>query len=371
MDVNAQTLDNFWVRGYVQATPVRISADLPEPLGSQSWMDYRLQNRLNIAWYASESLTFHAQARTRFFTGDLVRDFPAYADGIDTDDGFVNASWMIFREDDWLLHFIPDRFYAEWDSGDWNVRVGRQRVNWGVNMLTNPNDIFNIYSLYEFDYPERPGSDAIRIQRHIGFGSRWELAVSPDRNVERSIAALLYGFDYRGYDLQVFSGYYKERLTAGAGWAGDYRGAGIKGEIAFYTDLNEDVSNQSTSFISVVSVDYMFSNGLFWVTEFLYNSAGGRSQFSLLQGEITPDNPSFSRYQFANQFSYPIHPLLDGNLAVVFYPDEEAAFVSPSVSWSVLQNLDMSVLAQFFISGDDSIFGSAGNVYTASLKYSF
>ena len=362
---NAQSWDDWRVTGYIQGNPVRIAAELPEPIGDETWMEYRLQNRLNVRWDATSDLTFYWQMRTRLFAGDLVRDIPGYADGIDQDDGLVDFSWMIFEEDDWLLHYIPDRLYAEWDTADWNIRLGRQRVNWGVNMITNPNDIFNIYSFYDFDYPERPGSDAVRLQRHLGFGSRLELAVSPARDLERSVAAALYSFNTRGYDIQLISGYYRERFTAGAGWAGDFRGAGIKGETMFYADQDE------TNFIASASVDYMFENRLFLVTELLYNAEGGREDFQLMAEELTPDNPSFSNYQFTAQATYPIHPLVDGTLATIYYPDEEAVFASPSVNWSVITDLDFQVLGQFFTGSDDSAFANAGNLITAQLKYSF
>ncbi len=362
---NAQNWDDWRVTGYVQGNPVRIAAELPEPIGDETWMEYRLQNRLNVRWNATSDLTFYWQMRTRMFAGDLVRDIPGYAEGIDHDGGLVDLSWLIFEQDDWLLHYIPDRLYAEWDTADWNIRLGRQRVNWGVNMITNPNDIFNIYSFYDFDYPERPGSDAIRLQRHLGFGSRLELAVSPARDLERSVAAALYSFNTRGYDIQLISGYYRERFTAGAGWAGDFRGAGIKGETMFYADEDE------TNFIASASVDYMFDNSLFMVAELLYNAEGGRDQFQLMAEELTPDNPSFSRYQATSQLSYPIHPLVDGTLAAIYYPDEEAVFVSPSLRWSVITDLDFQILGQFFAGSDDSAFANAGNLITGQLKYSF
>lgn len=367
----AQRGDNFWIRGYMQANPVRISAELPEPFGDQTWMEYRLQNRMNVTWYTTPNLTFHWQMRTRLFAGDLVKDFPQYGDGIDSDNGLVNLSWMIARENSWLLHYIPDRLYAEWDKGDWNVRVGRQRVNWGVTMVTNPNDIFNIYSFYDFDYPERPGSDAVRIQRHIGFASRFEIAVSPARELENSVAALLYAFDLRGYDVQMIAGYYRERLALGGGWAGDFRGAGLKGETMFYTDINSVNGESSSNFILAASADYMFENSLFMVAEFLYNADGGKDQFTLLADTFTPDNPSFSKYQATISMSYPIHTLVDGTLAAIWYPDEKAVFFSPSVTWSVIENLDFRMVAQFFTGSDDSIFGTAGNIVTASLKYNF
>lgn len=387
----ASAQERLHVRGYLQATPVRIAADLPEPFGSDSWMDYRLQNRLNVRWEATPSVTLHAQMRTRLFAGDLVHDFPTYADGIDTDNGLVNLSWMVFRQDNWLLHYIPDRLYGEWDHHSWNVRIGRQRVNWGVTMTTNPNDLFNIYSFYEFDYPERPGSDAVRVQRFFGFGSRLEVAVNPGRSASETVAAALYAFNLQGYDVQLISGLYKERFTAGAGWAGNLREAGFKGEVMFYTpaantsEHPDDESpfqagtaagqigdhRNSTQFIAAMSLDYMFANGLFLVTELLYNHAGGRDEFSLLGEELTPDNPSFSRYQFTAHGSWSIHPLLGGALAAIVYPDERALFVSPSVTWSVATDLDLQVLGQVFTGAEDSAFSNAGHVIMASLTWNF
>ena len=102
-------------------------------------------------------------------------------------------------------------------------------MNWGVNLISNPNDLFNQYSFYDFDYPERPGSDAVRVQRFLGFNSRMEVAVRPASDLEQSVAAFLYAFGARGYDIQLMGGYYRERFVAGAGFAGDFRGSRNQG----------------------------------------------------------------------------------------------------------------------------------------------
>jgi len=367
----AHATQDIRISGYLQANPVHIATQLPAPIGRQNWMEYRLQNRLNLSWHATPELTLNWQTRTRAFAGDLVREFPQYVESIDNDDGLVDLSWMVTQRDNWLLHHIPDRLYAEWNRGDWDIRIGRQRVNWGVNMITNPNDIFNIYSFYDFDYPERPGSDAIRIQRHLDFSSRVELAVSPARELRDSVAAALYAFDWNGYDVQLISGYYRDRFTTGAGWAGDFRGAGIRGETMFYRDIRSRNNGRESNFIASASADYMFENGLLAIAEILYNRAGGREEFTLMGEQLTPDNPSFSTYQATTQLRYPIHPLLDGSFALMWYPDESAVFISPTLTWSVAQDIDFRVLGQFFTGSSDSVFANAGRVVTASLTYNF
>jgi hypothetical protein len=51
--------DNLRIGGYVQGMPVRIGAELPEPLSPDAFWEYRLQNRLNLQWFMSSDLTFN------------------------------------------------------------------------------------------------------------------------------------------------------------------------------------------------------------------------------------------------------------------------------------------------------------------------
>ncbi len=364
--------DRLDCHGYLQPMAIHLSARSPDPAGRRHWLEYRLQNRLNLSWRPNPDLAFQWQMRTRFFQGDLVEHVPGYAAGIDRDGGVVNLSWLVAEGDQWLLHYIPDRFYGEFDRDNWNIRIGRQRVNWGINMITNPNDIFNLYSFYDFDYPERPGSDAIRVQRHLGFASRIEAAASFADRRQRSVAAGLYAFPVQNYEVQLIGGVYHERLAMGAGWAGNLGGAGFKGETMFYSNLAGGGGHRRSNYIFAVSVDYMFRNSLFMVAELLYNQDGGRNRFQLMTSPPTPDNPSFSRYQASTKMSYPLHPLVNTDLALIYYPDQKAVFVSPSLTWSVGQNLDFQMLGQFFVAPSrNSIFSSAGSLVTASLKYNF
>lgn len=368
---SAQYSDGLDAGGYLQFLPIRISAELPEPLGNEVFWEYRIQNRLNFSWYASSSVTFNAEMRTRFFAGDLVSDIPGYASSIDMDFGYADLSWLVIEEDDWIVHYMPDRLNVDWNTSDWRVTVGRQRINWGINTVSNPNDLFNIYSFYDFDYPERPGSDAIRVQHFLSWASRVELAVSPAREISETVAAALYAFNTRGYDVQLISGYFKNRLAVGGGWAGSIGQTGFKGEAMFFTDLGNTEQDLGTNIVAGLSADYMFDNSLYLVVEGLYNQAGGQENFILLGQRLSPDNPSFSKFQFTVQVQYPFTPIISGSLAAITYPDEEAFFAYPSISVSILQDLDFNLFTQIFAVGENSAFSGAGNVAAASLKWNF
>src|SRR6056297_606895 len=363
--------DEFRIGGYLQGMPVRIGADLPQPLGSDAFWEYRLQNRLNLQWYISPDVTFNWEMRTRLFAGDLVEEIPFYADGIDTDPGFLNLSWMIEENETWLLHYIPDRLNLDWYTDSWRVTAGRQRINWGINTVSNPNDLFNIYSFYDFDYPERPVTDAIRVQYFIDWASRVEIAYSPAKEARNTVAAGMYTLNTRGYDIQMITGYYRNRWAAGGGWAGSIRQSGFKGEVMFFANLEDQLDEKPTNLIAAISADYMFDNSLFLIVEALYNKNGGKNEFLLLGEPLSADNPSFSRFQFSSSASYPFSPILNGSLSAILYPDEEALFLSPSVTWSAFQDVDVNLLTQIFIGSSDSAFSNAGNVVAGSIKWNF
>ena len=366
-------VQNIDIGGYLQGSLLQLRMPATTATNRNELHEYRLHNRLNLRWDMSAELSAHGGLRTRLFSGDLVRTSPDYVRELRRDPGLVDLSATLVNHRNLLLHTIADRLYLEWVKSDWLIRAGRQRVNWGVNMMTNPNDIFNIYSVYAIDYPERPGSDALRIQRFTGVGSRVELAISPGRQRRQTVAAILYGFDVKGYNMQVIGGYYRDRLAVGGGWAGNLGGAGFKGETMVFHDLDrqEDGGNRRTNAIIALSLDYMFDNGLFIVTELLYNRDGGKRDYQLFGSGISADNPSFSRYQAALQLSYLIHPLLNTSMTGIYYLREEAFFIAPALSWSVRQNLDLTISAQFFSGGRDTSVGQAADLYMAALKYNF
>ena len=64
-----------------------------------------------------------------------------------------------------------------------------------MNLAWNPNDIFNTYNLLDFDYEERPGSDAIRIQYYLGDFSKIEVAAKKGSSKDDHIVAAMYKFN--------------------------------------------------------------------------------------------------------------------------------------------------------------------------------
>jgi hypothetical protein len=360
---------NIYMQGYVKEMPsVSFVGDF-----DQAYVDNLLHNRLNFRWQINQEWRAVFELRNRIFSGDTPKGNPFFGEMIGQDNGFLNLSKVWKLADHSYLHSMSDRLYVQWGNQDWQIRLGRQRINWGINMVSNPNDLFNTYSFFDFDYEERPGADALRIERYLGGMSRIELAFSPAEHISGAVAALLYGTNIKGYDVQLITGYFKNRLAIGGGWAGSLGGTGFKGEATYFYDIELVDSIPSSNIVAAISFDHLFGGGLYVVTEALYNGGNRRQPINALQflQPLRPDNISFSEFSLTGSAMMPFSPIFSGNLALMYFPDMGAVFAMPGFSWSVITNLDMSFVAQAFKGREDSLFAQGGLACYLGLKWSF
>ena len=69
-----------------------------------------------------------------------------------------------------------------------------------------PMIFFNAFTFTDFDYEERPGSDAVSIQKYFNNGSDVEVALSINRDTA-FVAATKYSWNYWNYDFQILGEY--------------------------------------------------------------------------------------------------------------------------------------------------------------------
>ena len=236
----------------------------------ENWTtDNIFHNRLNFKWYATSSLTFTAELRTRLFYGETVKNFPQYADFIDDNRGYVaDLSAILAQGNSYFIHSILDRVNVDWTQDKWQVRVGRQRINWGQTFVWNPNDVFNAYSFFDFDYEERPGSDAVLVRYYTGATSSIEFATAFGHNWDEYKMAAMYRWNASDYDYQVLAGKVGTDYTLGVGWSGAIRDAGFKGEVTWLEPI-EDALNGRGTVVASVSGDYTFPSTLFLHSEII------------------------------------------------------------------------------------------------------
>ena len=341
----------------------------------QDWITNNLiHNRLNFKWNISNSFTFCLEERNRFYWGDLTSINPQYKDLVAIDNGIVNMSWNIFDGKSYILNTTVDRLWLDYTKNNFQVTLGRQRINWSQTYVWNPNDIFNTYSYFDFDYEEKPGSDAVRLQYFTSPSSKAEIAVKENKD-KKITAAGLYRFNHWRYDFQGLAGIYNQSdLVLGMGWAGQIAKGGFKGEMSWFRPVKR-FSDTTGVFLSSVEYDYTFRNSIFIQFECFYNS-NTTNITNLLLSQVNPEllnakNPFLNGFSIFGNISYPFTPLINVSLAGIYNPSNRMVFILPTFTFSLMNNLDLSLIAQSFQSYNPSVVSLLQTAVFIRLKGSF
>ena len=340
-----------------------------------NWVTSNLiHNRLNFKWNISKSFTFGIGERNRFYWGELISSNPQYKEFLAYDNGLVNMSWNVAMGKSYVLNASIDRVWLDYTRNNFQVTAGRQRINWSQTFVWNPNDIFNTYSYFDFDYEEKPGSDAVRLQYFTGASSKAEIAVNADRE-HKITAAGLYRFNHWRYDFQGLAGIYTQSdLVLGLGWAGQIAKGGFKGEMSWFQPLR-NFGDTTGVFLSSIEYDYTFRNSIFLQFEGFYNSNAVNSS-NVLINQFNPQllnakNPFLNGFSLFSSISWPATPLISLSLAGIYNPSNRVYFIIPTFTFSLMNNLDLSVIAQSFQSYDPALYGSLQTSVYIRLKGSF
>lgn len=336
--------------------------------------DFIIHNRINVAYYANDKFTAHVQFRNQFLWGQSITNIPGYADSFNNDRGFLDLNFNWWAGENNLMNTQFDRAYIEYVNGNFELSLGRQRVNWGRTLVWNPNDIFNAFSYYDFDYMERPGSDALRAHYYFGTASSAEFVAKVDSSNDLTLAGL-YKFNKWSYDIQFLGGYVDgQDFVFGLGWEGNIGSVAFRGEGNYYRS-EENFADTSGVVLASIGFDYLIGNNLTVQWEFLYNDSKtlidiGQNPGAIFQAPSTSKSLSFSEYNFFSNLSYIISPILTANMAGMYYTDYNGYFLMPGIDFSINSNLYFSFMYQYFnLELNNTRSGS--NVAYARLKWNF
>lgn len=330
-----------------------------------------LHNRINLKAYASRTFTAAIEMRNRFIFGDMVKLNQGYGRSLTDDRGFFDLSFNIFSETSFVLNTMIDRAWIEFTAGNFQITAGRQRINWSQALIWNPNDIFNTYSYFDFDYVERPGSDAIRAVYSTSPSSAAEVAIKLD-NDSKLTAAALYRFSLFNADLQFFAGETRvELLTAGAGWSAPVGSFSFRGEASLFYPFNDLTANEKT-YIVTAGLDKVFAGKITTMVQAMYSSNPVDLLLftQLYEGGFTADQLAFSEFSMIGQLSYAPVPLVNISLSAIWYPDLKGYFAGPSFDVSLSDDLDFSFVWQHFdsiINGNETLI----NLGFIRFRYNF
>ena len=332
-----------------------------------------LHNRLNFKFNFSSKISARLEIRNRIFWGDQLKQFPDFGKTINQYNGFADLSHLWVNKPTFVAQSVVDRLLLQYQSDKWDIKLGRQRINWGINTIWNPNDIFNAYNFLDFDYEERAGNDAVRIQHYLKNNSTLEFAYKPGKHKNETITGVLYKFNKKKYDWQLLTGIYNHDLVIGGGWAGNIKKAGFKGELSYFHSKKNVFDTSGVVSLSVM-VDQTFKNDWYFSIAALFNSDpaglenlnGGIYASNLTAKELFP-----YRYTFYTGVMKAITPITSFNFSIIYSPEKNTLILFPNYAWNAAKNLDLDITAQSYFWREHNRYKTGGTAMFIRCKLSF
>jgi hypothetical protein len=329
-----------------------------------------IHNRINVKWKPSGKIIAAAEFRNRLFWGEEVKITTGFVSLLKNDNEIVNLQKAWIQKPSLVLYTNVERLNIEYRGTNWNVRIGRQRINWGITTTWNPNDIFNAYNFLDFDYEERPGVDGGKFQYIFNNSFNTEISYAHTGKKEGNVAAVKYKLNKWGYDMQLITGWYKEHITLGAGWAGSIKDAGFKGE-AQYFFRDKDSTNH---FNFSLEGDYMFKKGWYFNLGLLFTNNGLAqpvSDWNNINLKLSPENPMPTKWNFNLTTSKEITPLLSANMSLLYAPGTNLVILLPSFKYNIATNLDIDLIWQSFFAEFNQNIEAVNHRGFLRMKWSF
>lgn len=313
-------------------------------------------NRVNLNYYPVKYLKCNFEMRTRLVYGEAVTMKPTYGDELGEEDRPLDLSFNLVNKASWVLNTMIDRASIELTIKKLQLTVGRQRINWSRTFVWNPNDIFNSYSYFDFDYAERIGVDAVRAVYYTGVSSQAEVVARLGKDYNMTYAGM-YKWNMFNYDVQVIGSYEEnEDMTLGLGFEGYVGSVSLRGETSYYKPV-ESNDFLSDGIIASIGADKSFKHDFMVQAEFMYNSFGFKipenmlgymDMTSVYNQELSGHNLSIDRFNAFLNISKQITPLISTSVAGLYYIENNMFYVGPNLDISLKENLKLSFAVQYF-----------------------
>ena len=182
--------------------------------------------------------------------------------------------------------FNLDRALIKLYTKPMDIFIGRQSIAWGTGYAFNPTDLWNMKSPVDPTAPKIV-INAFRAEIPLGDMAGVSLVASTGREFKHSSGGVrvkwnignfdmsISGLSIMNADREMFS--LKKKLVAGTDLAGQIGDIGVWYEVAVSNPVYSDITNFDSLFSQVdLGVDYTFTNGLYIMAEYLYNSLGDK-----------------------------------------------------------------------------------------------
>lgn len=365
LPANAQDAEEpvFKLTGRYQNLLVAAGTEDPEDQDTDTLVFDMNRVRLTPEFRFSENFILHADVDNELFAGNDL-DGPAFQEYLNP--GSYNDLWNLSTDNelggDLVYRLRLHRAYAKLVAGKWTLTLGRQQVRFGSGRIWNPLDILNpISPTFVEGAEDQKGIDAFRAEYYPGPATEITAVYAPRREDDVLDAAALVHADsivrfktaYKNTDIAVLGGTVARRAVIGLDAAGILKGGLLRGAV-----MHSNPEDGDGFWLAGAGYEYAFQNGLYTLVEYFYNgnALNDDPQLAEAYAETRIFGMNEERYRMlANHFltlnahylglamGYDITPLVRADLFLIYDVEGNGIFISPTATWNMFQNTDLSV----------------------------
>ncbi len=237
------------------------------------------------------------------------------------------------------------RAWFKYHHKDWSLRIGRQRIAWGVGRIWNPTDRFNPVQATALEPDQKLGVDAAYLRYAYDDFASFQGVLAPGKAA--------HGL-HRKWALRWQN---TINETDVSGWLGQ-----VGQERVFAMDMTTNLADWAMRFewqqswhgqqgdygqfivgLDGNDVSLLFPEGLYVAAEYFYN---GLPQRTFVRGIQLDKLHSSSRQLLGLLAGYDLSPLWRADLSFLLDLEQTSMFIAPSLRWSATENLDAFLFAQ-------------------------
>jgi hypothetical protein len=276
-----------------------------------------------------------------------------------------------------LMHVFVDEPHAYFDTslyrGYFTVRygaaeltAGRQRIAWGTAHFWSPADAFNPISPLQVEADVREGVDAAQLSVHLPKNFHWSVVYAPQEGIDRSTEATRFATNVHNFDVAAFAGRFQRDWIAGGTFAGQWGGAGLRGELTYTWSAT---ASESSALRLAAGSDYAFTSKLYVVGEYFYNQgqppgiSPGQSPTPSELMRFTNQIFTLNRHFLSGGVRYAVTPLFHAEGYTVLDAQGPGVFFMPVATYSLSNNADLTTGAQLFATAPSGEFQGVSSLF--------
>ena len=267
----------------------------------------------------------------------------------------VTLSWRGASSPSGSLLATVDRLLITLKLPHVNLTLGRQPVTFGQTFFFNPTDLVAPFTPTTIDTEFKPGVDALRADLYFLTSGQLTLvaAYAGSRGLSGTVLASHLRYSLLGVELGAFAAEDHRDHVVGADFAAGLFGVGIRGEATLtapaastWRDRLQDAFVRAS-----LSADAQLPGNISLVAELYVQTLGALKPSDALQ---TAALPQFARSEIwllgttyaALSMGWELTPLLRPSLFAIINLTDQSYLMSPSLSWSVSDEVELVLGAQ-------------------------